>query len=399
MKLLVAVILFTAIAAFGFRQSEILSAQNVRVSGNVRDDVSSVVRMIRVSDGEINKWLGISGALERPMEELTVEIDGEGTGNAVGVVVLVDSSESFLVTFYNLIRAQVLRRARQLTGEKSRRNLKSADWIAAAICHRIVHGGKGIRWNYQPDYSRQLRMYSQGNFPDVAIMLDNPPPAVAGNFFLLYLMHCDAFAFCLEDRRPSTDGFRQIFAMEYYGRPASEAVTLAFQSSFAPGETLQAWFQRVATVKCVAGRSQNSLEAIQDRLERLLMIPVANGDGGIDQVPIRDIPSRFRDYQPDVTALSLLQNDIVQLQQGAPVLLHAPMAEFLQAIDALKSNDKSAFTRKFDAAQVNFADAMARLKVIHTNLDTLEDAQKNEFYRVGEMLRIFDKYDSLQFQF
>ncbi len=265
----------------------------------------------------------------------------------------------------------------------------SLEWLAAALTHRLWEGGAA---------HAVPATFPGGGVPDLKGLLENPVPPDDPLLYPLYARSCDALLAVLESQQTAGESrILRIFELEAAGRAPSEAIRIVMLDHFAAKEQLQEWFRRSAD-QFKAGRppAKLTLGGIQERIAVLdtalqasetpvsapapagapLTAVVGPGRQDVPFLPAAPESGRTAEAAvpaaPGMDAICGFYNTLVALRSSAPILLHAPLQEYVLAVDALRDGNRSRMRRLSAKARSEFADAVRRQQEITALLDGLE---------------------------
>lgn len=341
--------------------SQHLPDDNVTIRARDELTVWNYTLLVRLCSREVDSILGVRNP-PQPRLELLVGIDDEPGRDIMAVAPQASSEEVTL----ELLRRLIVRRARMMASAKRRSaDPATARVLAAALCNRIVYGGKGIRGIFVQDYRIPQRQFASGEFPRIDWLLTHEIPPASPMLFRLYAVHCDLFIQCLET---ATRDFPKLITASWKAEmnqdtPPGAALAAALgQAAFRTGENLQGWYERNALIQCRRGLRANAPEDIEEQLARLLVLPVLDADvsSGIREVHIEQVPKVLKDYRFDAGAIANLQNRLMQLKLSAPPLLHPAIDKYIIAVDAFRRQEYDSFRKSFAEAKTEFTRGRAR---------------------------------------
>lgn len=325
------------------------------------------------ADEAVNQFLGRSAATE-PSSTLTIRVGTEEKSSQP--MRLYFSGREFHSQISAAIYTALLVRA-AVSRPGTVAAPPSAVWMAAALASRELGSDPRRPAQHEVDYEPLRASFRAGAFPDVARLLTEPVPATSPILFRFHAMHCDLFAAAIQAANlPGGNPFARILDLEVHGRDTMTAVGFVLQPTFAEGEDLQQWYQRVAPLVSRRGSRQSRADDVAERLEELTTVPTLAMNAGeqrISRVRIEDLPGRMEDYRIDRQAIGRMHDQIFELSKDAPWLLHEPLYAYMSALELLGKGKVRAFQKAMRRARNDFDQAVEKQRAVEALLDQIED--------------------------
>lgn len=255
--------------------------------------------------------------------------------------------------------------------------LRSATWLAAALASRELSvNPQRPAWGVA--YYEPIRAsFRSGAFPDVLRLATHPVPPEHPALFRFYTMHCDLLAATIQAAKfPDGNPFARILQLEAQGNDPAEALAAVLQPLLAEGETVQAWYERLAPPISRRGSRQNRAEVIVEQLDNLTTVPAMTrqlGDIRVSRIPLEDLPESLPDHRLDRAGIADIYAKVYELSKDAPLLLRDPLYAYMNALDQLGKGNKRAFRKAMQLARADFKQATRRQTAIETMLDQFQE--------------------------
>ena len=369
------------------RERQFIPEMNAVVHAMDEGDAWRTVILARRFNRELEHLLKTSATAEKQLHFMVMEDDFSLARFAHDEVPLEknegDDSRAMRIVI-GLLRRHA--QAAVAAGNRAMRNFSSGDFIAAALCNRVLYDGKGVGGGYLPDYRVPRRQFSRGHFPQCAKLLSHPVALSSPLLFKLYAVHCDVLLRCIEDRGNPAAFLRQLWDGELrHQRPLPESFAMALGLSPDDPMALQAWYEQNAIRAVRHGLRRMDSEDTARHLRRLLSVPVvdASAEGGIRHIALADLPDRMADYHLDNSALDAMLRQLARYQADAPPLLRSALAKYRLAILALSAGRLRQFRDLLPEADRDFSSALRRQQRAGQLLDEViaADATEADFIR------------------
>ena len=328
-------------------------------------------------------------ALEREFSE------DEFTGSSVAV----PSNESAHRGVWRVFQAMVARRLRECCQTRLPKEPSCVTIVAAALANRVVYCGLGATGVYRRDFRIPRMQFSWRRFPPLAHLVSGPAPFSDGALFRVYLVHCNLLLDILEGTTRNLPELLAEWALAECrdGLPPLEALKHALpEGSLMPGETMQAWYERNALALVNDRVVDDSVEALQQRLEELMTVSFLSADSqdGIMRVHLERLPELSRDYHWDSAALGEVQNGLMRLLPSVPPLLQEAVGKYISAVDALRQGVNRDFRERLYDGRHEFESASVLQAKAEEMLDEAEEDDERAL-RMHEWLETLKRRNAL----
>ncbi|MDX9981508.1 MAG: hypothetical protein RBU25_15910 [Lentisphaeria bacterium] len=325
------------------------------------------------ADQDVRKLLGTGDAVPAGMLHLRIAT-GDQSNHPLRLAL---TGKEFHIHIAQRIYAALILRA--AAPDRARPpELRSATWLAAALASRELSVNPQRPARSVAYYEPVRASFRGGAFPDVLRLTTHPVPPEHPALFRFYTMHCDLLMAAVQAAKfPDGNPFAQILQFEAQGNDPASALAAVLQPALAEGETVQAWYERVAPPISRRGSRQKRAEVIVEELEDLTSVPAMTrqlGDIRVSRVRLEDLPESLPDHPLDRAGIADIYAKVYELSKDAPWLLHEPLYAYMSALDQLGKGNKRAFKKAMQRARADFEQATRRQIAIEALLDQLQES-------------------------
>ena len=312
-----------------------------------------------------------------PNEYIVVRVVDESVPAVVaaGTDLTVSTATPLSVVTHALGRAVLLRYAKSVA-ETAIPAPEHFDWLAAAVVFEVLactsHPDNA---QPEPDYQPARVLFQDGTYPRLAELVTSPilPAPAREAVYRLYALHCHLLLRAVAAGPPrDRDRLRQLVQLLAHGREPIVALQFVLGASLNDGRGLQRWYEREAPRVSRQGRRQARADEVLARLRMLETVPMVmpgQEDFGCERVPIDEVPKTLKSYALDREALQAKLHNLFELVKDAPVLLQEPLADYIDAFQALERGRTFTFKRRLRKARKRFRKAMTRQRAVEACLD------------------------------